>query len=186
MKLEELINEIKIRLEIAKSDISKLRATIPQLFKAAESLAFLNKEEALKLKTSLLELNSLTDNQIINLKIDEIITELANIKAQKDTDTQDTYLVKYYGIKSVERTNNYLKTVDNYKSSLKAIKKCESDILSAKEYVKNLHEPMVSGKYEKYLPAKVNNNLRLMYYIDKNTKILFFEDIITKNDLEKT
>lgn len=185
MKIEDILKEVRIRLEIVKSDKSKLRVAIPQLFKAVESLAFLNKEESSKLKTSLLELNSLTDNQSINLKIDEIILQLSEIKT-KSKDTQNTYLVKYYGIKGVKRTNNYSKAIDKYKSNARAIEKCESNILSAKEYIKNMHEPIKHGKYAGYLHARIDNNLRLMYFIDMNTKILWFDNVITKNDLEKS
>ncbi len=190
MKSEELIEEIKIIIEAIKADISRLHKGLPGLFKAADQLSAIDKSSASEIKARLLELNSLTDETEIISKIEEIKVILAKVKEKQKTIVLDqysgTYLVKYYGIKGVERTGNYLKANDKYKSSLKAIKKCESDILSTKEYIKNLHEPIKYGKYAGYLHAKIDNNLRLMYFVDTNTKILWFDNIITKNELEKS
>ena len=189
MKIEEVLAEIELRLETAKSDDTKLRKTIPYLFRAVEVLEVVDKQLVSELKAELLELNILFDRQSISNKIDEIkiiISKLKEkLKATETIQSSDTYLVKYYGVKSVERTNNYSKAKNKYKSSLKAIEKCGSDILSAKEYVKNLHEPIKHGKYAGYLHARIDNNLRLMYFIDTNTKILWFDNLITKNELEK-
>ena len=62
-----------------------------------------------------------------------------------------------------------------------------SDILSAKEYVKNLHEPLkrITIKYGSCLHARLTGNLRILYRVDSEKENIFFLDILTHDEMDK-
>lgn len=182
MKPEEIIKEFRTRLEVLKADTTKLYKTLPGLFQAAEALAVLNKEEASKLKTKLLELNSLTDSYSINLKIDEIIVELSKINY-----TQKSKEKTYLGVSQRFYTEEYKQARKTYEAYTHLIDKKENEIITATEYNDRLHEPLkiITKKYGKCLHARLTGNLRILYNTDRKKDIAIFLTIIPHDKMDK-
>lgn len=84
------------------------------------------------------------------------------------------------------KTEEYKKDCEKYSSHKKNIESLENKIITAEFYQKNLHQEMKRGvKWKDHLHARLSDNLRIMYSWTKETKILTFKGIITKNELEK-
>lgn len=183
MKLEELIDEIKTRLEILKTDQSKLYSHLPRLFKALEPLSTINKKLTSILKSKFLELNSLTDNSEIISKIKDINIILADLKSQLVSHRKKTYL----GVSQKFYTEDYKKATEVYNSYQELIIKKENEIINAPEYSDRLHEPLkkITKKYGKCLHARLTGNLRILYKASKEKDCAIFLTIIPHDEMDK-
>jgi len=92
----------------------------------------------------------------------------------------------YLDVKSIVYSDTYKRALQQYISLEKNIRATEGKIIAWPVFSKKLHEPIIAGKYAGQLHARVTENIRIMYTYDRKTKTIYFMDIVTKNDLEKS
>ncbi len=86
----------------------------------------------------------------------------------------------------IKRTKKYLSACASYAGWNAQIKSTEEQIMTSTVYDKKLHEKIIYGKNCKgYLHARITDNLRLMYLYYREEKRIVFDNIVTKNDLDK-
>ncbi len=84
--------------------------------------------------------------------------------------------------KTTQRSNKYIDDCKKY--SDKNIADVETKIITY-PYAKKLHEKITAGKWKGYLHARLTENIRIMYLWFPEERLLRYEAIITKNELEK-
>lgn len=179
MKLEDLIEEIKTRLESLRGNISKLYPALPGLFRATEQLSLINNNLASEIKARLLELNSLTNESEINPKINEIELILTSLKSQIKEDT-------YLGVSDKFYSKDYKNAKEVYRNT-KLVNKKEDEIMQSPSYMDRLHEPLkkITKKYGHCLHARLTGNLRIIYKVEREKNRILFLDIMSHDEMDK-
>jgi len=184
MKPKDALEQIESTLEVMKTrDMATTHKLATTLFRPADALAVIDQPLSDGIKARLTEILSSAELVTIMSKIEEIKQILEQLKVKSIAPTPQK---RYLGVSQKQYLPTYLKAMEKYKAYAKALEKLETDILEASEYDKKLHEPIKYGKWSGYLHARLTSNLRVMYRIDAMTKVLIFEDIITKNEFEKS
>ncbi len=121
-------------------------------------------------------------DQIINMANSEKV-KLENL-SEPERDKESKPFLDIKG--KPERTKKYLSACASYASWSAQIKSTEEQIMTSTVYEKKLHEKIIYGKNCKgYLHARITDNLRLMYLYYREEKRIVFDNIVTKNDLDK-
>ncbi|MDP4012043.1 MAG: hypothetical protein Q8R00_00335 [Candidatus Nanoarchaeia archaeon] len=180
MKEEEVIKQVKECLTLIKANPSKLYNFLSATFGLLDRLK--NKEKVKVLKGKLIELQSLTDERSIVVKVEELSELIKGLNEENKNPYINTFLGKHYGVRKYEYSPSYLKDLNKYKSILKYVKDAEERLLTDPLYVSHHHEKIDHGHYETYLHARIKRNLRIMYKLKNGT--LTFYRIITKNEFE--
>lgn len=155
------------------ADIYKLNS---YSFNLLTKLRRINEPLANKLSSVTISIGNSSDiNEICN-SAKSALTNLAEVKEA----------VRFLSNQKFIETDEYKRDVSNYESIKNQIESTKAKIKDAAEYQGDLHEKIKRGKYEGCLHARINDNMRLIYYVDPESKTAYYVCIINHNDLDNS
>lgn len=175
------IGSIKEGLKSIEANLENLKyvyRTASNLFKISDKLEDNNLKS--NIKGALTKINQTQYKEEIQQNVASIFTLI--LESEKVQQKEKIFFPNPI----IRKTEEYKKDCEKYSHLKKNIEDLENKIINSDTYQKKLHEEIKQGKkWKKHLHARLTSNLRLMYSWDPETKILEFEEIITKNELDK-
>jgi len=184
MKPKDALEQIESTLEVMKTrDLTNMHKLAAMLFRPADALAVIDQPLSDEIKAKLTEILSSAELAPILLKIEEIKELLVVLKAKL---VAPALSKRYLGVYDREYLPAYIKSREKYGALSNQLDELENKILEAPEYNKKLHEIWGSGKWAGHRHARLTGNIRVMYSVTREKNVVLFEEILTKNELEKT
>lgn len=179
------VNNLEYDLSVLKgADVETAKSAAPGLIKAAKILSSVSPEESTKLVEMFQRLYyefKPEEAEYLPIFAEEAMKIVKSIQQKIEIEAVSPYLK----FSRVITNPKYDKACEVYASYKEQIVQTENKIMKSTSYQKKLHEELKHGNYAGCLHARVTGNLRIIYKVEKQTKILVFLDIITHDELDK-
>lgn len=179
MEEKEIIKQLKQTFQIIaiNIDLKTIYSLNSYILNLLDKLMKTNEVLYGSLTSYAINISSSSDIDQIHDNAKSALTELNKVEEK------ESGLLAYI---KIIKTENYKNNVNKFKNMEKQIINTENKIKKAERYIKELHEKIKVGKYKDCLHARVNENIRIIYYVDQDTRRLFYITILNHNDLDNS
>lgn len=168
------LNSIEANLD----NLSFVYKTASNLFRLCDKLEDNNLKA--NIKGELAQINQMQYKEEIQQAIVTIFAFISRTEEKKSVEKS------YLQYSSIEKTEDYKEDCKKYLAYKKNIDEIEKKVLNSPSYQKKLHELLkYNKKWPEHLHARLTDNLRIIYFYDKDTKEIIFKRIITHDELDK-
>lgn len=177
-RVKDIENSLK-SIEANLDNLNFVYKIAGKIFKLCDSLE--DKDLKFNLKGELAKIMQTQYKEEIQQLVKSILSFIE--EAEKD----QPQIKKYFEGAIPKKTEDYKKDCEKYSHLRKDIEELEKKILTSPFYQKKLHESLKSNKtWPNHLHARLTNNLRIIYFYNKETKEIIFKRIVTHNEFDKS